>query len=64
VSSNRETGVLMHYPAIAHYYSQIFEADWNTALKKIPQPSPVTVTPQALLSGRFVKVRAADYQDV
>lgn len=64
VTGNRETGVLMHYPAIAQYYSEIFESDWSTAVKKIPQPSPVTLTAEALMRGRFVKVSAADYQDV
>jgi hypothetical protein len=64
VSSNRETGLLMDYPAIAQYYSEIFEVDWSTAVKKIPQPNPATIAPAALLSGRFVKVSAADYQDV
>jgi len=64
VGSNRETGLLMHYPAIAQYYSEIFETDWSTAQKKIPRPGPATLTPEALLSGKFVKVSAADYQDV
>src|SRR5689334_14008788 len=64
VSSNRETGLLMHYSAIAQYYSEIFEVDWSTDVKKSPQPNPATIAPDALLSGRFVKVSAADYQDV
>jgi phosphatidylserine/phosphatidylglycerophosphate/cardiolipin synthase-like enzyme len=64
VSSNRETGLLIHFPALAQYYTEIFEVDWSTAVKKIPQPGPATVAVEALTSGGFVKVSAADYQDV
>ena len=64
VGNNREGGVLMHYPDIAKYYSTIFESDWSTALTKIPKPGAATIGPEALTRGRFVKVVAADYQEV
>jgi phosphatidylserine/phosphatidylglycerophosphate/cardiolipin synthase-like enzyme len=64
VGNNREGGVLMHYPDIAQYYSAIFESDWSTAQTKIPKPGAATIGPEALTRGRFVKVVAADYQEV
>jgi phosphatidylserine/phosphatidylglycerophosphate/cardiolipin synthase-like enzyme len=64
VGNNREAGVLMRYPDIARYYSQIFDSDWGTASKTIPKPGAGTITPEALSMGRFTQVRAADYQDV
>jgi phosphatidylserine/phosphatidylglycerophosphate/cardiolipin synthase-like enzyme len=64
VGSNREGGVLMHYPDLAQYYSEIFESDWSTALTNIPKPEPSAIEPEALTSGGFVKVVAADYQEV
>jgi phosphatidylserine/phosphatidylglycerophosphate/cardiolipin synthase-like enzyme len=64
VGANREAGVLMRYPDLAHYYSQIFESDWSSASKTIPKPGAGTITPEALAKGSFVEVRAADYQDV
>ena len=64
VGNNREAGVLIRYPAIAQYYSEIFESDWGTALKKIPKPGRGTVEPEALATGKFVEVSAADYQEV
>lgn len=64
VGTNREAGVLMRYPDIARYYSKIFESDWATAQKKIPKVGPETISPEALAKGNFVKVSAADYQEV
>jgi phosphatidylserine/phosphatidylglycerophosphate/cardiolipin synthase-like enzyme len=64
VGNNREAGVLMDFPDIAKYYSGIFESDWGTAQTKIPQPGKATVSPEALAKGNFVKVVAADYQEV
>jgi len=64
VGNNREGGVLMHYPDIAQYYSTIFESDWSTAQTRIPRPGGATIGPEALTRGRFVKVVAADYQEV
>lgn len=64
VGANREAGVLMRYPDIARYYSEIFESDWGTASKTIPRPGGGTVTPEGLARGNFVEVVAADYQEV
>jgi len=64
VGNNREGGVLMHYPDIAQYYSTIFESDWSTAQTRIPRPGAATIVPEALTRRRFVKVVAADYQEV
>lgn len=64
VITNREAGVLILYPDIAHYYSKIFESDWSTASKTIPRPGAATIAPEALAKGGFVEVRAADYQEV
>jgi phosphatidylserine/phosphatidylglycerophosphate/cardiolipin synthase-like enzyme len=64
VGNNREGGVLMHYRDIAQYYATIFESDWSTAQTKIPKPGAAAIGPEALTRGRFVKVVAADYQEV
>jgi phosphatidylserine/phosphatidylglycerophosphate/cardiolipin synthase-like enzyme len=64
VGTNREAGVLMHYPEIARYYSKIFESDWSTAQKALPTPKPETITPEALVRGNFIEVSAGDYQEV
>lgn len=64
VSTNREAGVVVEDPAIAQYYTEIFESDWSTAQKKVPTPGAPTIMPEALSTGRFVTVTAADYQEV
>lgn len=64
VGGNREAGLLIEYPDLAQYYTQIFESDWNSAFIKIPKPGKTTITPQALAKGNFAKVVPADYQEV
>jgi PLD-like domain len=64
VSSNREAGIILEYPEIAVYYAKIFESDWSTANPAIPHPGKTTATPEDLHTGKFVKVVAADYQEV
>lgn len=64
VGSNREAGLIIYDPAIAQYYTQIFEADWSTAQKVIPSPGSGTIQPRALIKGNFITVSAADYQEV
>lgn len=64
VGTNREAGLLLEYPEVAQYYSRIFESDWSTALHQIPVPHTHTITLEAVVSGNFVRVSAADYQDV
>jgi hypothetical protein len=56
--------VLVRYPEIARYYAAIFESDWSTALRKVPQVGGAAVTPEKLAKGGFVEVAAADYQEV
>lgn len=64
VSKNREAGVVIEYPELAKYYASIFESDWSTAQKKIPTVGRPVVTPEVVASGGFVRVVAADYQEV
>jgi len=65
VDTNREAGLLMRYPEIARYYSQIFESDWSTAQKKIPSVGGAeSISLEAVAKGNFVEVVAADYQEV
>jgi phosphatidylserine/phosphatidylglycerophosphate/cardiolipin synthase-like enzyme len=65
VAKNREAGLVIDYPALAKYYTRIFESDWKTALRKMPVPKKKgTITPEAVARGNFVEVRAADYQEV
>jgi len=64
VSSNREAGLIIYDPAIAHYYTQIFESDWSTAQKAIPSTGSGKIQPRALMKGNFITVSAADYQEV
>lgn len=64
VGTNREAGVLMRYPEIAKYYSQIFESDWSTAQKTIPKVGAESISAESLAKGNFVEVVAADYQEV
>jgi phosphatidylserine/phosphatidylglycerophosphate/cardiolipin synthase-like enzyme len=65
VGTNREAGLVIRYPELARYYARVFESDWATALRQIPNPGAAEfVTPGELARGRFVEVRAADYQEV
>ncbi|MFL5614823.1 MAG: phospholipase D-like domain-containing protein [Gemmatimonadaceae bacterium] len=65
VSKNREAGVLFTMPAVAKYFTGIFDSDWETAFQKVPKPGKKqAVTPEAVARGGFLEVRAADYQEV
>jgi phosphatidylserine/phosphatidylglycerophosphate/cardiolipin synthase-like enzyme len=64
VSRNREAGLVIEYPALAKYYTTIFESDWSTAQKKIPAVGPESVGPEALQKGNIIEVVAADYEEV
>ncbi len=64
VSKNREAGLVIDYPALAKYYTEIFESDWKTASKRIPLTGPESITPEALLRGNYIQVVAADYEIV
>ena len=64
VSKNREAGVWLVHSGICSYFTQIFENDWKTAFKT-PEPSgKEVVEPESLAAGGFVRVAAADYQEV
>ncbi len=70
VSQNREAGLILEYPQMAKYFSEIFETDWETAQTKLPQPSgggnleSVVVTPTEVTKGRYIEVSAGDYAEV
>jgi len=64
VGTNREAGVLMRYPDIAKYYTQIFESDWSTAQKTVPKVGAEMISAESVAKGNFVEVVAADYQEV
>lgn len=64
VGTNREAGVLMRYPDIARYYTEIFQSDWSTAQKTIPKVGAESISAETLRKGNFVEVVAADYQEV
>ena len=65
VSKNREAGLLLDHKGIARYFSDIFENDWETAFKQVPNVSPAKkLTPQALRAGGFVEIVAADHREV
>lgn len=61
VVKNREAGLLMHYPAIARYYSRIFETDWDTGLKRVAKAKPEFFAPEALGTGMAVPLNWGDY---
>ncbi len=64
VSSNREAGLYIVYEDLAKYYLSIFELDWSTAQRTIPEPIYNAISLEDLASGRFVKVAAADHIEV
>ncbi|HMF56559.1 MAG TPA: phospholipase D-like domain-containing protein, partial [Pyrinomonadaceae bacterium] len=64
VGTNREAGLVIYYPDVARYFSNIFESDWSTALKTFPKIGGGSVGPESLARGNFMEVSAADYQEV
>ena len=54
----------LEHTGICSYFSEIFEADWATASKRLPTVGPETVEPESLRAGGFVRVVPADYQEV
>lgn len=65
VSLNREAGVILKYPEMAQYYSEIFESDWSTALLEVPIPgSDSIIRPESLAQGNYTEVSLADYATV
>jgi phosphatidylserine/phosphatidylglycerophosphate/cardiolipin synthase-like enzyme len=65
VSKNREAGLLLDHKGIAKYFTEIFENDWSTAIRKLPAGQPTKAKPETVkASGRFIEVVPADYRDV
>lgn len=64
VSKNREAGVWLSHAGICDYFTQIFESDWKTARNAPTAPAKDAVEPEALRRGGYVRVAAADYQEV
>ena len=65
VSRNREAGLLLDHKGLATYFSNIFENDWETAFRSVPQVKPTKkATPQSIRAGRFIEVVAADHREV
>ncbi len=61
VLKNREAGLLVEYPDLAEYYSEIFQADWDTGLQAIPVTTAIL---KASAFARPVQVSWGDYAPV
>jgi phosphatidylserine/phosphatidylglycerophosphate/cardiolipin synthase-like enzyme len=64
VAKNREAGVILEHAGICAYYTEMFESDWKTAIKTLSGAAPESIAPQTLARGGYVRVAAADYQEV
>jgi phosphatidylserine/phosphatidylglycerophosphate/cardiolipin synthase-like enzyme len=64
VVNNREAGVWLSHAGICGYFTRIFESDWSTAKKEPTGVGPDVIEPESLRQGGFVRVVAADYQEV
>ena len=64
VAKNREAGVWLSHVGIGGYFTKMFESDWKTAKKEPTGLGPDVVEPESLRKGGFVRVVAADYQEV
>jgi len=64
VSKNREAGLLIYSPALAAYYAEIFNADWDSGLKKVAPVKKAKFGPEALGSGKVVPLNWGDYAEV
>lgn len=64
VTKNREAGLWIPHGDIAQYFAQIFEVDWRSAVKALPEPVEETVGLEGLAAGRFLKVDLGDYKEV
>ena len=61
VSENREAALWLRHRDISAYLRGIFESDWKSAARDPGGDRPASVRPEALRSGRFVRVMAGDY---
>lgn len=64
ISENREAGLILYYPEIADYYTEIFESDWKTASDQIPIPKSDVISEQNVIKGNFTQVSFGDYKEV
>jgi phosphatidylserine/phosphatidylglycerophosphate/cardiolipin synthase-like enzyme len=64
VDTNREAGLLLEHKGIAQYFTEIFEVDWKTAMKKLGAQGPQELGPEALRSGKYTTVNYGDYAEV
>lgn len=64
VSENREAGLYLENRSICRYFTEIFESDWSTGKRRLPEAAPEMLEPQDLRTGGFVRVSPADYQEV
>lgn len=64
VSKNREAGLILHSPALAAYYADIFNTDWESALKKVALVNKPKYGPEALGTGKVVPLSWGDYAEV
>lgn len=64
VLKNREAGLLVRHKGAADYFAKIFEADWKTALKKLPGGAPAGLMARAALGMDVIQVELADVQEV
>ncbi|WP_244563891.1 phospholipase D-like domain-containing protein [Ensifer aridi] len=65
VSSNREAGVWLTHEGIATYFTKIFENDWDSGFRSLPDfAEPEVMTPEALGAGGFIRVDRGDYEEV
>jgi phosphatidylserine/phosphatidylglycerophosphate/cardiolipin synthase-like enzyme len=64
VTKNREAGLSFEHKGIRDYFARIFEDDWATAKSSPTGAQPEVLSPQAVRTGRFVRVVAADYAEV
>ncbi|WP_205928823.1 MULTISPECIES: phospholipase D-like domain-containing protein [Rhizobium] len=65
VSKNREAGVWLTHEGIATYFMRIFENDWESGFRTLPDfAEPQVMTPEALGAGGFIRVDRGDYEEV
>ena len=65
VSKNREAALLLRFPELARYYTDIFDLDWETGVRALPaQLAAEFFAPAALPAGGLVRLSLADYEDV
>jgi phosphatidylserine/phosphatidylglycerophosphate/cardiolipin synthase-like enzyme len=62
VRENREAGLLMPFAPVARYFADIFESDWETAIKTLPKKAePQSVGVESLAAGNLMAVDFGDY---